>query len=243
MKALILLSLLTPAFCQQSFTVASVKPAASGKPAVTIDPGRVQYSNITLAALITRAYGVKFYQVTGPDWIASSGYTVTATMPRGTPDTSVAQMLQALLAERFQLKLRRTSQEMPIYAIVTGKGGPKLKQAAGGEPSYRFSSTGIVAKNATLDQLANTLGKLLDRPIVDRTELRGTYDITLEFAPDATLGPGMAKMSAELAASKSEATGPSVFTAFQQLGLKLEPMKAPIEVLTVESALKVPTEN
>jgi uncharacterized protein (TIGR03435 family) len=245
MKLPMLLFVAAPVFCQQAFTVASVKPSGPGnfKPVVSIDPGRVSLTGVTFESLITRAYGVKYYQVTGPDWISNGHYDVVATMPPDTPPDAVWQMLQTLLAERFQLKLRRTTQEMPVYAVVTAKGGPKLKPAEGGETSARFAIGRIEARNVTIGGLANLIGKMLDRPIVDQTELQGAYDITLEFAPDATLGPGMAKMTAEMAASRTEAAGPSLFTAFEQLGLRLEPRKLPTEMLVVESALKTPTEN
>jgi len=133
---------------------------------------------------------------------------------------------------------------MPVYAIVPAKGGPKLTPSEGGPPSLRLTGGGLTARNATVEQLGNLIGKLVDRPIVDQTELRGAYDFTLTFTPDAMLGPAMAKLSAEADANKREATGPSIFTALQeQLGLKLDPRKAPIEVLVIESALKVPTGN
>jgi uncharacterized protein (TIGR03435 family) len=244
MRLLLLLCLSISAFCQPAFTVASVKPGEQAKPMVMVDPGRLTLNNITLQSLITRAYGVKFYQVSGPDWTANNTYSIAASMPADTPEATVWQMLQTLLTERFQLKIQHTTREMPVYAIVPAKGGPKLKPAEGGELSVHFTGGGLTAKNATLEQLGNLLGKMVDRPIVNQTELPGKYDFTLTFTPDAMLGPGMSKLSAELGASKTESTGPSIFTAFQeQLGLKLDPRKAPIEIFVVESALKVPTEN
>jgi uncharacterized protein (TIGR03435 family) len=246
MRSLLIPCLAACAFGQPSFTVASVNasPAAEGsKPVILVDPGRISFSNVSLKTMITRAYSVKDYQVTGPGWIGSDRFIVTATMPPDTPQATVWQMLQTLLAERFQMKIRRTTQELPVYALVAGKTPLKLAKAEGGEPSIRFSRSGLQAKNTSMANLANLLGALLDRPVVDQTELAGTYDLTLDFAPDPSLGPAMAKMTAEMAQTGAEASGPSIFTGLQQIGLKAEPRKAPVEMITVESASRVPTEN
>jgi uncharacterized protein (TIGR03435 family) len=243
MKAWMLFCLAGPVFAQPAFTVASVRPVEPGKPIVAIDAGRVSLNAVTLKALIVRAYGVKDFQVTGPDWISNSSYRVEATMPPGTPDTVVSQMLQGLLAERFQLKLQRGTKEMPVYALIPGKNGPKLKPAEVSERNGA-SKGGLKATGLNAQQLCNLLGKLLDRPVVDQTGLSGTYDIALEFTPDPTLSPAMSKMEAEVAMRGRESAGSSIFTAVQeQLGLRLEPRRMPTDTLVVESALRVPTEN
>lgn len=244
MKPLLLLCLAIPAFGQPAFTVASVKPAEFRKPSITVDPGRVTFQSVTLKTLITRAYSVKDYQVRGPEWISNSAYDVQATMPPDTPEATTWQMLQTLVKERFQVELRRAPEEMSVYALVPGKNGPKLKPGAGGEPNIAYRGGAMQAKNAGMQRLVNLLGAMVDRPVVDQTGLTGTYDFTLAFTPDATMGPGAKKMSLELEMSKTESAGGSIFTAVQeQLGLKLEPRKAPVDVLTVEKALKVPVEN
>ena len=107
----------------------------------------------------------------------------------------------------------------------------------------RFTPGGIVGKNATIESLSNLIAKMLDRPLVNESGLTGAYDFLLDYAPDAGLPPGLSKADAEAAMAKGEAGGPSLFGAFQQLGLKLEPRKAPVQMLIVESARKVPTEN
>src|SRR4051812_41471909 len=123
MRSIVLLLVAIPAFCQPSFTVASVKPSASERkmPTLTVGPGRINFANVSLKTLITRAYSVKDYQVSGASWIGSELYTVTATMPSDTPQPVVWQMLQSLLVERFQMKVRRAEQEMSVYALVVGK--------------------------------------------------------------------------------------------------------------------------
>jgi len=235
MQPLLVLCLAIPVLAQPTFTVASVKPAEFQKPSITIDPGRVVFTSVTLKTLITRAYGVKDYQVRGPEWIANTAYTIQATMPADTSDTTVWQMLQTLLGERFQLTVRRAPEEMSVYALVPGKNGPKLKAAVGGEPSIRFRGGAIQASSSTLPSLVNLLNVMVDRPVVNETGINGAYDFTLAFTPDPNMGIGAKKMSIEMEMSKTESAGGSIFTAIQeQLGLKLEPRKALVDVLFVE---------
>jgi uncharacterized protein (TIGR03435 family) len=243
MKVWMLLCIAAPAVAQPAFIVASVKPAEPGKPVVAINDARLTLTSVTLKSLIGRAYAVKDFQVAGPDWISSLAYNVEATMPPATPDPVVAQMLQSLLADRFQLQLKRSTQETPVYALVVGKNGPKLKPAQGSETSTAWKG-GLKATALTAQQLCNLLGKMLNRPVVDQTGLTGTYDIAFEFTPDPTLSPAMSKMAAEAAMAGRDSMDSSIFTAVQeQLGLRLEPRKLPMDKLIVESALKVPTEN
>lgn len=238
-----------PMFAQPSFLAASIKPGdpnPGARPMILLDPGRIQYSNVTLRTLLTRAYGLKDYQVKGPDWLATLRYTLIATVPPATSDAAVAEMLRALLEERFQLKLRRTKEEFPVYALIAGKSGPKLTKAEGGELSIRTAAGVLRGKNLAMWNLANLLSALVDRPVLDLTGLEGLYDVSLDFAPDTTLGPGMTKLSVEAAASGAgaeTAAGPSIFTAIQQLGLKLDARKAPVDMLIVESAARAPLEN
>jgi uncharacterized protein (TIGR03435 family) len=139
------------------------------------------------------------------------------------------QMLQTLLADRFKLKVHRESKEMPVYALVVGKDGPKFKESA---PDATFSGYGGVngrnqymkQTKATMEDLTDSLGIFADRPIVDRTGLTGTYDYRIEATPDFRLHGGSEDLS-----------DISVFAAVQeQLGLKLEPQKALIEILVVD---------
>jgi uncharacterized protein (TIGR03435 family) len=121
-----------------SFDVASVKPAApsgdglvmrrmSGGPGSN-DPGTLTLTNATLKLMVVRAYDLKPYQVEGPDWIDSIGYDVTAKVPPGTTKEQFQQMLQTLLAERFKLTVHRATRQLPVYALVVAKGGPKMKE-------------------------------------------------------------------------------------------------------------------
>jgi uncharacterized protein (TIGR03435 family) len=219
-----------------AFEVASVRPAArpAGRGMVNIggDAGRVNFAGATLKDVLMRAYNVKGYQIAGPSWLDSEYYNIVAKVPDGVPKEQIPAMLRALLAERFQMTVRRETREQPGYALVVGKGGPKLKKsadsaAAGGAPrgpSYGIRTSGDTrfedAYGFTLSGLAELLTNGLHQPVIDMTGIEGSYDITLEFDRDG-----------------------SVFTAIQQLGLKLEPRKAPVECIVVEKAEKVPTEN
>jgi uncharacterized protein (TIGR03435 family) len=268
-----LAALAQPAAELPAFEVASVKRAApqpDGRIRVSMggDPGRVNYANVTLKNVLTRAYEVKSYQITGPAWLDSERYDIVAKVPDGAPKEQIPAMLRNLLAERFKMKVHRETKEQPVYALIVGKNGPKLKKAdenpapsepvaPGGAPPPRRGTMFMVGngrievKNATIAALSDMLSNFLDRPVVDMTKIEGSYDIVLEVSPEelgglrrmaVAAGPGPAQQGPEEVAPES-APGQSIFTAVQQLGLKLEPRKAPIDYIVVDEAEKVPTEN
>ena len=200
-----------------SFEVASLKPTANpgtdgrvmrrmiGGPGST-DPGTFTYSNVTLKILVTMAYNLKDFQVEGPDWIDSVGFDLIAKMPPGATTQQAAQMMQTLLAERFKLEFHRETKQMPVFALVVGKGGSKMKEvevpaAPAGPPDGRASlqaratnGPGIrmmmspngtrMAGQMTMAQLCNQLTRQLERPVLDQTELPATYDVDITFMPD-----------------------------------------------------------
>ena len=134
-------------------------------------------------------------------------------------------MLQRLLADRFHLSFHRETREMPVYALVVAKGGPKFKESAPDAVTQaRGKVTATVLSSFTksrMDDVVRVLSSATDRPVLDRTGLAGFYDLTLEFARDP-------------AAAIAESNTASIFTAVQeQLGLKLEPNKGPIDVLVI----------
>jgi uncharacterized protein (TIGR03435 family) len=263
-------------FCQQAagpaFEAASVKPS----PPITGnnirvkmggDPGRVNYSNATLRMVLSRAYNVKMSQISGPDWINTERFEIVATVPPKTPAETVALMLQNLLAERFQMKVRREQKVMPVYALVPGKGGSKMRTAEPGAEDNRIQiSMGPrgrrLAGNLSMSRLVDALSNAVDRPVVDMTNLKGIYDVDLEWAPDegsrggmlfggpepgAGAGPGAGPGPGPgpgLREQRENSDAPTIFTAVQEkLGLKLESRKAPVDMIVVEHAEKVPTEN
>jgi uncharacterized protein (TIGR03435 family) len=252
-----------------SFEAASVRLVSPSDSKIQIsiaeDPGRIHYQNVNFKQLVTRAYQLRDYQVSGPAWIDTERYEVTATIPKGASKGEIRAMLQNLLAERFHLVVHRESKEVSGYALVVAKGGPKLKEvqlpavskmtrgedgsaAPGRNKMVRRSLGRIDANGISLEGFANLLSSLVGRPVLDRTELKGAYDCTLEFTQDAGLFPPMMNLVEARPeggdAAPPEPKGPSLFTALQeQLGLKLEARKVPLEILVVDRADKAPTEN
>jgi uncharacterized protein (TIGR03435 family) len=293
-----------------TFEVASVKPAAPivgnmirvgmrGGPG-SPDPGQITYTNVTVKNVLTNAYGVKSFQISGPGWLDSERYDIVAKLPRGATKAEFMVMLQNLLAERFKLTLHREKKDLPMYALVVGKNGPKLKESVeepapkegdapkGGGPadgpvvmgkmamgkdgfpvlppgSGGRGSTAIMLMNGSarmtasgqsMAGLAEMLSNQLDLPAVDMTGLTGKYDFTLYFAPEALVGmrlgapptpgppPGEGGGGVPDASTPDAQSNPSLFTAIQeQLGLRLEQRKGPVDLLVIDHLEKAPVEN
>ena len=235
------------------FDVASIKPNTSGDRRVSfqITPGgRLACTNATAKTLIMMAYDLKPHQLDGgPNWLDSDRYDVTAKGEggRGRDDfhdnfhDDFKVMLQGLLADRFKLTFHRETKELPIYALVAAKNGPKLHATeSGGDNKQQFQRMGrgqFELQGATMAVLANALSSAVGRSVMDKTGISGSYDIKLEWTPDESEG-GMLKAAPDGkdgAAPAPEATGPSLFTALQeQLGLKLEAQKGPVEVVVID---------
>ena len=246
-----------------SFEVASIKPAApccapgqwrGNRPAAD----RVDFQYGTLLYYVTYAYGVKSYQVAGPDWLREVRFDIAAKGSEGTRRDQLPQMMQALLAERFQLKVHRETRELPGLALIVGKNGPKLKPAGPesgdghGGASVGMSATpeGVErmdVKGGSMTTLVNTLTALLGQPVVDRTGLAERYDFVLEYSRDRVPGPratgGFNEPPPLPAPAVSAEPGISIYTSIQQLGLKLEAQKFPLEVIVIDHAEKAPTGN
>jgi uncharacterized protein (TIGR03435 family) len=228
----------------RSFEVASVKrasPPASGgvRSSMRLDPGRLTCTNVTLKKLMVESYGVKDYQVSGPDWLNTEIYDIAATLPPGTTGDEVMLMIQTLLADRFKLVFHRDSKELPVYALVVGKGGSKLQEVEFGRGSTSGSPGHLTATRIAMRNLTEFLSRQTGLPVLDMTGLKGFYSFTLNYTPEAA--PSAPSPETPIPES---AVGPSLFTAVQeQLGLKLEARKAPVEILVVDHAEKVPTEN
>jgi uncharacterized protein (TIGR03435 family) len=225
-----------------TFEVASIKQhvfTGGGRLGISISGSRVTVSIRTLNGLIMDAYEVKAYQISGgPSWVGDSAtaFDIDARTD-GTPTMDqVRVMLQALLADRFQLKFHREMKDLSVYDLVVGKNGPKIKESASdatpSSTSVQRGSTGstrLIYSNVSMAGLAGGLANYVGRPVNDKTRLSGIYNLTLEWSQEGT--PGDA------------AEGPSIFTAVQeQLGLKLEPSRAAVETLVIDHVAK-PTEN
>jgi bla regulator protein BlaR1 len=232
------------------FEVASIKPSAPGGRGVRIQMmpgGRFDASGVTAKLLIQQAYGVKDFQISGgPGWINSERYDLTAKADRDIGrGEQIRPLIQKLLADRFQLTIHRDTKELPIYALVVGKNGPRLKESASNStgPQIRMGlgRGSIDGQGIGMDMLASNLSNPLGRTVIDRTGLKGKYDIKLEFTPEGA--PGRGPGDGPESAPPPDPTGPSIFTALQeQLGLKLESSKGPVEIIIIDRIEK-PSEN
>jgi len=237
------------------FEVASVKPADPNSRTVGMSytaEGGLNFVNVTLKQLIANAYNITCGKVCddritgGPRWIDSERYDVLTKGPelpqpgRATRE-QIRQCAQALLADRFKLVIRRENKDMPLYHLVVSRNGPKLKEYTGDDPQggVRGSRPGeMIGERASLYGLIVNLTSMLGRPVIDRTGLTGRYDFKLEWTPDMVPGGKGPDTPAEKAdASAPEFSAPSLFAALQdQLGLKLEAQKGPVEVFVIVSA-------
>jgi uncharacterized protein (TIGR03435 family) len=223
------------------FEVASVKRVHDGPPPGDIprnldsSPGHLAMRNVPLRHAVLWAYDLKDYQVTGPDWIkGDERYDIIAKAAGPVAESQIRLMLQRLLTERFQLKLRREAREMSVYVLGRGKGEPKVNESSGDRaPALAGSPTAVKFHRQPISRFTFMLTRRLDRPVLDATGLTGLYDFTIDVS-----GLGFNGRPAE------DQTAPSVFTTVQRdLNLKLEARKESIDVLVIESANRIPVEN
>jgi uncharacterized protein (TIGR03435 family) len=280
--------LLTGLLLAQSpqFEVASLRlfAPAPGQVAAGLhfDGAQVRGVGLSLRDYLATAYRFKATLISGPDWTATERYDISATLPDGSSKAQVPEMLQALLADRFEVKLHKEKKEFPIFALVLAKGPPKLKELPPdpNEDKDKDEPVGM-ANVATIAVIGNgvsvtyargasisvgnnrievnklplwvfcrNLERYSDRQIVDMTGLAGSYTFAVDVTPEDY--QAMMLRSAVLRGAKlpPEAqtlldTSPSsaLSDALQQVGLKLEARKAPLDIIVIDSALKTPTPN
>jgi uncharacterized protein (TIGR03435 family) len=247
------------------FEVASVKVNTASAPMVRIfmAPGNPRFAatNITLRMLITFAWNVKNFQISGGNGVIDTcRYDIEAKAADAKPTLEqVKLMLQALLTDRFKLAVHRETKEVPIYAFVAAKGGTRLVESkeggcvefdpaslsAPGQPQRMFCGLMIGPNNAkggkiAMKEFTDGLSNILGRPVVDKTGYTGKFDVALEFSQEGIDTVGMFA-GAPFIVSKppDDDSRPSLFTVLQdQLGLKLESQKGPAEVLVIDHAEK-----
>ena len=226
------------------FDVATVKKVEGGVPPGDIPrnmettPGNFAMRNVALRFAVEWAWDLKDYEIVGPDWIkGDERYDIQAKAGGSASDDEMRQMLQALLLERFQMKVHRETRELPVYVLLPGKGEAKVKTAGPDEkPGLSGNAQGVTFTAFPISRFTFMLTRRMDRPVLDQTGLKGIYDYTIDLS-----GLGFAGRPAER--QEGEA-GPSVFTTVQRdLGLKLEARKEPISILVIDSASRMPTEN
>ena len=239
------LSAQTPA----KFEIASVKSnrggdaggEASEREAITASPGGVTARNASLRALLRWAYRVQDYQISGPGWLGAEKYDIAAKASGAVPPDEVRAMMQALLTERFQLVLHRDRRDLAVYWMVASKKGPKLRPSDVDSPGLMLPDGGsLVFHHYSMSELADRLAMRpfgLDRPVIDKTLLDGRFDFSLQLADN----PKALKRTLE---GMELGQGESMFTAIsEQLGLRFQPQKGPVETLVVDRASRTPTEN
>jgi uncharacterized protein (TIGR03435 family) len=233
------------------FEVATIKPSEPGRQGrgLTMRGRNVVTFNTPVSFLLSFAYGVHPQQVVGgPSWLASENFDITGQPDiQGVPnEQQIRHMVEKLLVDRLKLTFHREKRELSVYALGLGKSGPKLTKNdtnPDGLPGLGFRAPGAMfVVNATMANFAATMQMaVLDRPVVDQTALAGRYDFTLNWTPDETQFAGMGiRVPPPTDAANAP---PGLFTAIQeQIGLKFEPTKAPVDVLVVDRIEK-PTEN
>jgi uncharacterized protein (TIGR03435 family) len=233
------------------FEVATIKPSIPDRPGkvFTVKGRQVITINTTTADLIVFAYDLHARQIVGgPSWMESEKYDVTGQPEgQGLPSrVQLSEMIRKLLEDRFKFTFHREKRELPVYAITVASGGPKLTKNdtnPNGLPGLFFKGLGTLpGMNATMGDLAGVMqSAVLDRPVIDKTGLQGRYDFTLRWTPDETQFVNMGVRVPP--PSNDPDAPPGLFTAFQeQLGLKLESTRGPVEVLVVDRIEK-PSEN
>jgi len=214
----------------------------------TSDPGQITYAGLPFKTLLTLAYGVKGFQISGPGWLDSERYNILAKVPPGTTKEQAQVMLQRLLTERFQLMVRHENREVPLYILTVGKAGANVKSAvavttepipAGTLTSRANGGFHMVARNKTIEALINVLSSRLDQPVLDQTGLGGKYDFEVKFDVDEPEGNGLA------VAPRSSLVDPAAlaFALRNQLGLNLELRRTAVDMIVIDSAQKIPVEN
>lgn len=295
-----------------AFEVATIRAAPSiteiaqqlqsgkAKIGMTIDGARVDMGFQGLNDLIRIAYKVKPYQIQGPDWMAQQRFEIQAKIPDGVAQDQVPAMLQSLLADRFKMTMHRDKKEMPVYALIVGKGGPKLTEAdpapeapladkpgstsmtlgtengpmkivqsgngavmQGGQFSGTLretvSASGVQLEftKVKMSELVDLLTGLVDKPVLDMTDLKGVYQIKFDLPLEDVMviarrnaaQLGLQLPAAPQAAGASPADlastpgGAAIFQAIEKMGLKLDSRKAPVDVIVVDHLDKTPTEN
>jgi uncharacterized protein (TIGR03435 family) len=240
MKSLIACAVLTAASASAQtpeFELATIKPS---DPAATIairrSGHRISTTGTSLLFLIGWAYDIHTDRIYGkPNWLDNVRYDVIASAPVET-QLALQKRMQALLADRFQLAVHRETRDLSVYTLIEAKGGHKLHLSPApesmGQNPFQMPGRGqMVGTQVSAEMLAKVLSNQLDHSVQDQTGLKGVFDFKLEWEPDSS-APAEAR------------TGPGLFTALQeQLGLKVESRKAPVEVLVIDRVESKPKEN
>jgi uncharacterized protein (TIGR03435 family) len=217
---------------QVRFEVASVKPhvdTGSTQAGIEENEGFVRITNLPLQTVIAIAYDVMGTNVEGPAWLERRRFDIAAKPPEGYQRRQLPVVLRNLLADRFRLVARRETRQGRGYALQVIAGGHRLTESAGPR-TFLTGRPGLIAGNGrSIAELVPLLSRMTGAPVVDETGLKGAFDVKLEWTP-------------QLAAGGGPEPDVSIFTAVrEQLGLRLEPAKADVDVVVVASVEETPT--
>ncbi len=236
--------ILSTAFAQPAkipaFDVASVKVdtigtnegPARGNEVIDVAPSSLTMRNIRLRSAIKWAYHVQTDQVLGPGWLDSDRFLIAAKSAGPVPEEELRLMLQPLLAERFQMKLRRETREMTVFVLVADNGGPKVKPSAEtgrGGVHYEIVNK-VVADKATLSQFADSLTNALRAVVLNETGLEGRYDFMLDLGVYGTI-------------PQEDFPAVTARGLREQLGLRVESRRRDVPVLIIDHAERMPVQN
>jgi len=266
------------------FEVASIRSGQqldqSVKIGVHTDGSMVRFDYLSLRDCMRIAWNVKDYQISGPDWIGTDRWVITAKVPDGGSNADQrSEMLRNLLLERFKLAIHSEKKDFQVYGLELAKGGLKMKESVpdgtesaapanganvnaqggpqgvyvnlGGGSFYTFADGKLVGHKLSMSRISDTLAQYMDKPVVNLTGVDDTkyYDFSLEITPDdyrvmlirsgiragVNLPPEVLKMA--------EGSIDSFYSALDSVGLKMNPQKAPIDMIVVDKVDKNPTEN
>lgn len=259
------------------FEVASIRvspePGPGSRGGLTVTKNQARFSLLSLNDYIGIAYEVRLHQISGPDWLATSRFEIAATIPETSKPNQLSPMMRTLLEERFKLRAHKESREFPVYSLeaapgaklvrlpedkptdapFTVSGGGNAGGAAvdlGNGSSLLLGNNRFEAKKVTMAALADILARFVDRPVVDDTGLKGSYDVAFEVQPDdfiammirsaVAAGASLPPQALQRLDTASPAAVPD---ALKAVGLLLTPKRAPLEVLVIDSMERQPTEN
>lgn len=227
------------AWAQPAFEAASLKPNKSPDFNSTFNTrsDNVEAKNLPLRELLIQAFELKSYQLVGPEWLSNERFDIVAKAPFGTgDDEKLMPLLRTLLIERFKLQTHREKRQLPCFALVVTKDGFKPREVEPG-PGGMGSTTSegggeLKAEKTTMDTFVEWMSREVQRPVIDATGLKGSYDFTLKYSKEyANRLAGLDKY-------------PILSLAIQeQLGLRLDKRVAPVDVVVIDRAERVPAEN
>jgi uncharacterized protein (TIGR03435 family) len=257
------------------FSIAPQANDASVTLGLRMDGAQVRIGGLTMRDLLSMAYRVKLYQLNGPEWIATERYDINAKLPAGVSPEKLPEMVQSLLTDRFGIRMHREQKEMPVFALLLGKPPLRLQELAidpnaapptsvqvtgtgsaagiavnlGNGSSYTLAGGKFAAKKVNAAAIAAVLERFTDRPVIDSTNLKGTYDFEFAVMPDdmqtlmirAAINAGVQLPPQALRLLDNG--GNPLESAADQLGLKLDSRKMPVEIIVIEQISKAPTDN